>query len=145
MPAAAFADSQYRRGTGCISKTSDNEDSTPTLGHSEPSRVQNPVGPPIPDVGQTAENDTEIASAMGAKESGNIFNNHPLWPQLGHDSSELKPQSAALAGKTGPLAGHADVLTGEAAVDEVDAAAARSSGGCTHVPASADGSGTITA
>jgi hypothetical protein len=98
MPAAAFADSQYLGGTALVSKTSDNDDAAPTLGYSEPSRVQNPVGPPVPEVGQTAENDTEVGTPVAGKESRNILNDAPPWPQLAQDPLELKPETAALAG-----------------------------------------------
>jgi hypothetical protein len=64
MPAAAFADSQYLRGTEWVSKTSDNEHATTTLGDSEPTRVQNPVRPPIPEFGQTPENNTDVFPAV---------------------------------------------------------------------------------
>jgi hypothetical protein len=98
MPAAALADTQNLGGTGARSSTADKVDSTTTLGRSEPARVQNPVGPPIPEVGQTPENDTEVASSVGVEQSWNILNDDPSWPQFGHNPSEFKPETAALAG-----------------------------------------------
>ena len=98
MPAAALADSQYRLGTGLASKTADNEHATATLGHSEPPRVQNAVRPPVPELAQAHENAGKVPSVVGGKQSGNILNDAPSWPQLGQDALELKPQTAALAG-----------------------------------------------
>ena len=62
-----------------------------------------------------------------AKQSGNIFNDAPLWPQLAQDPLEFKPETAAFAPKTGPVAGHAEVLAGESAVDEVNIATGETS------------------
>lgn len=120
MPAAAFADSQYLRGTGCVSKTSDNEDATATLGDSEESRVQYSPGDAIPELPQAQKYSREVSSVVGGKESGNILNDRPSWPQFGQHPLELKPETAALAPKTGPLAGHTEILAGEAAVDEIN-------------------------
>src|SRR5690554_3848281 len=47
MPLAAFGLKENRGGHG-PSKMADNEDATAPLGDSEPARVKNPVGPPIP-------------------------------------------------------------------------------------------------
>jgi hypothetical protein len=66
MPAAAFADSQYRRGTGAVCKTADNEDAAPSLGDSEVARVQNPPGHAIPEVDQPPEYDTEVGARLGS-------------------------------------------------------------------------------
>jgi hypothetical protein len=55
MPAAAFADSQYLRGTARVSKTADNEDATAPLGDSEVTRVQNSPRDTIPEVIQPPE------------------------------------------------------------------------------------------
>jgi hypothetical protein len=63
MPAAALADSQYLRGTGCVSKTADKEDAPPPLGNSEPAAVQYPPGHAIPALDQAVEDDAEIASS----------------------------------------------------------------------------------
>ena len=100
MPAAALADSQYLRGTRRVSKTADNEDATAPLGDSEVTRVQNPPGHAIPEVDQPPQYDTEVGAWRGSagKQSGNIFNDHPAWPQDGHDPFEFKPETAALAG-----------------------------------------------
>jgi hypothetical protein len=64
MPAAAFADSQYLRGTARVSKTADNEHPTTTLGDSEVTRVQNPPGHTKPDVDQPPQYDTEVGARL---------------------------------------------------------------------------------
>jgi hypothetical protein len=100
IPAAAFADSQYLRGTARVSKTADNEDTAATLGDSEPARVQNPPGHAVPEVDQPPEYATEVGAWSGSagKQSGNILNDHPAWPQLAQHPLELMPETAALAG-----------------------------------------------
>jgi hypothetical protein len=120
MPAAALADSQYRRGTGRVSKTADNEDTTASLGDSEPARVQYAVGPPVPELAQPPEDGRHVPSSVRAKQSGNILNKRPSWPHLGQYPLELKPETAALAPKTGPRSGHAEVLARESSVDEIN-------------------------
>jgi hypothetical protein len=59
MPLQAFADSEYLGGSGPVSKTSDNEDTSPALRdgsgpspHSHVLSVQHSVGPPIPELAQ---------------------------------------------------------------------------------------------
>src|SRR5262249_48755830 len=64
MPAAAFADSQYLRGTARVSRTADNEHATASLGDSEPSRVQNSVGPPIPELPQSQQEVSEVSATI---------------------------------------------------------------------------------
>jgi len=56
------------------SKMSDNVDSTASLGNAEVLRVQNPVGPPVAEVGQRPENDSEVPSLIRGEESGDILN-----------------------------------------------------------------------
>src|SRR5215471_1184860 len=119
IPAAAFADSQYLRGTLRVSKTADNEHAPAPLGDSEESRVQYAPGDAIPELRQPQKYSMEVASVVGAKESGNILDECPGWPQLGQYPLEFKPQTAALTPKTGPSTGHADVLAGEPTVDEI--------------------------
>jgi hypothetical protein len=45
----AVALKKYRRGTGPVSKTSDNEDATAALGNSEVLSVKSPVGIAVPE------------------------------------------------------------------------------------------------
>jgi hypothetical protein len=66
MPAAAFADSQYRRGTARVSKTADNEHATATLGDSEPARIDNSPGDTVPEVCQVSEDVAKIATRMAS-------------------------------------------------------------------------------
>jgi hypothetical protein len=57
---------KYRRGTGRVSKTSDNEHTTASLGHSEELSVKHPVGPPIPEVGQGSEDRCHVCAWVAA-------------------------------------------------------------------------------
>jgi len=120
------ADSQYRLGTRRVSKTADKKDAPPPLGNSEPARIQNAPRDTVPESIQVHEDLSEIRAMVAAKESGNILNADPSWPQQLHDPGELKPERAALAPKTRPSTGHADVLAREAAVDEVNTIGAAS-------------------
>lgn len=113
IPAAAFADSQYRGGGGEVSRTSDNEHSAAPLGDSEISSVQSSPCDAVPEFVQSVEDDGEVASLIRGEKPGNILDDDPPGPKLASDSMELKPETATLAGKTGPSAGHADVLAGE--------------------------------
>jgi hypothetical protein len=67
MPAAAFADSQYLRGTLRVSKTADNEDATTTLGRSEPARIDSSPRDTVPELIQVHEYPEEIVSLTDAK------------------------------------------------------------------------------
>ncbi len=65
MPAAAFGLKKYLRRCGPVSKTSDNDDTTALLGHSEVLSVQNSVGDPIPESSQRPEDGTHCPSVDG--------------------------------------------------------------------------------
>ena len=73
MLAAALAESEYLLGTSA-SRTCDNEHATASLGDTEVLTIQNPVGPPVAEVGQRPENDSEIPSRIRGEESGDILN-----------------------------------------------------------------------
>ena len=78
MPAHAFVESEYARGTLCVaSRMADNEDATTTLGDSEEARVENPVRDPIPEVCQTPEEGTKIPSSSRRQDTGDIFPDDP--------------------------------------------------------------------
>jgi hypothetical protein len=64
MPLQAVALKQNRCGTAEVSKISDNEDATAALWNSKVLSVQDPVGPPIPELLQRPENGTKIPSAV---------------------------------------------------------------------------------
>jgi hypothetical protein len=67
MPAAALADSQYLRSTGCVSKTSDNEDTTATLGDSEEPCIDTTPRDTVPEFIQVHEYPEEIDSFIDTK------------------------------------------------------------------------------
>jgi len=64
IPAQALALKKYRRGTAPVSKMSDNEDATASLGHSEELSVQHSPGATIPEFRQRPEDGAKIPSAV---------------------------------------------------------------------------------
>jgi hypothetical protein len=64
IPAHAFGLKKNRGGNVPTSKTCDNEDSTTALGNSEVLSVQDPVGPPIPELFQRPEEGTKVPSSV---------------------------------------------------------------------------------
>ena len=60
MPAQAFPLKKYRRGTPPVSKMSDNEDATASLGHSEELSVQHSPGATIPEFRQRPDDGTKV-------------------------------------------------------------------------------------
>ena len=98
MPAAARADSQYLRGTDRVSKTSDNDRTTTTLGDSEEACVVTTPRDTVPEFIQVHEYPEEIEPSIDAKKSGNILPDEPSWPQLAQHPSGLMPQTAAFIG-----------------------------------------------
>jgi hypothetical protein len=64
IPRQAVELSQYRRGSSPVSKISDNEDATPSLGYSEKLSVQNSVGDPIPAFDQHPEEGSKRPSVV---------------------------------------------------------------------------------
>lgn len=64
MPEQALALKKYRCGTSPISKMSDNEHTSASLGHSEELSVKNAVCEPIPEFCQAAEEGSKIPSLV---------------------------------------------------------------------------------
>jgi hypothetical protein len=64
MPLQAVALKKYRCGTAPVSKTSDNEHTAASLGHSEVLSVENPVGEPIPELAQHPEEGTKVCASV---------------------------------------------------------------------------------
>src|SRR5579872_6423491 len=62
IPRQAVALKKNRCGISPVSKMSDNEDTTASLGYSKVSSVQNPVGPPVPELSQRPEEGTKVPS-----------------------------------------------------------------------------------
>ena len=85
MPLQALALKKYRCGTAPVSKMSDKEHTPPSLWdgpfiavHSHILRIENPVGPPIPELPQSPDEGSKIPSAVTRQYSGHILPNHPL-------------------------------------------------------------------
>jgi hypothetical protein len=64
IPRQAVPLKKYRCGNSPVSKISDNEDATPSLGYSEKLSVQNSVGDPIPAFDQHPEEDSKRPSVV---------------------------------------------------------------------------------
>ena len=65
IPAHALGESEYlERCSPVVSKTSDNEHTTATLGDSELRSVQNPVADPVPAFDQRPEDGSKIPSSV---------------------------------------------------------------------------------
>jgi hypothetical protein len=65
IPDAAFGLKKYLCGTSPVSMTSNNIDSLARLGDSEVATIKNSPSDAIPEVGQRANNDSEVSSAVG--------------------------------------------------------------------------------
>jgi hypothetical protein len=86
IPAHAFGLKKNRCGTAEVStSTSDNEDTLPSLGdgtrvavHSGVLSVQDPVGPPIPEVFQPPEEGSKRPSSVLRQDTGDVFPDDPL-------------------------------------------------------------------
>lgn len=77
MPRHAVALKKYRCGTSPVSKTSDNEHTAASLGHSEELSVQNPVGEPIPELAQHPEEGSKVPSFVAGQDAGDVLPNQP--------------------------------------------------------------------
>ena len=73
MPRQAVALKKYRCGTSPVSKTSDNEHTAASLGHSEELSVQNSVGEPIPELAQEPEEGAKVPSSVAGQDAGDVF------------------------------------------------------------------------
>jgi hypothetical protein len=124
IPAAALRLKKYLGATLSSSTSAKDENSAPSLGHSEVSAVQDSPGEVVkPELGQRRENDGKIPSALGGKESGYVLNEDipsGLY-KLICDPRELKEETAAGSIESGSFAGDAEVLTGEPSAEEINA------------------------
>lgn len=80
MPRQAVALKKYRGGRPTVSKISDNEDATASLGNSKVLSVKNSVGEPIPEFAQHAEEGSKIPSSVAGQDAGHVLPNQPLGP-----------------------------------------------------------------
>jgi hypothetical protein len=80
MPAQAFALKKYRCGTSPVSKISDNEDTTASLGNSEVLSVQHSVGPPVPEFFQPSEDGRKVPPFVRRQDTRDVFPHDPTGP-----------------------------------------------------------------
>jgi hypothetical protein len=94
IPAQAFALKKYRCGTPPVSKMSDNEDTTASLGHSEELSVQHSPGTAIPEFRQRPEDCAKIPSTVRRQDAGDVFPDNPPRPQSASKAGKLDGQLA---------------------------------------------------
>ncbi len=94
MPRQAVLVKKYRCGTSPASKTSDNEDATPSLGYSKMLSVKYSVGDPIPAVDQHPEEGSKRPSSVDRQNSGDVLPHHPYGPESISKSSKLDGEVA---------------------------------------------------
>jgi len=92
IPAQALALKKYRCGTAPVSKMSDNEDATASLGHSEELSVQHSPGATIPEFRQRPEDGAKIPSAVRRQNTGDVFPDDPTGPKAASKSAKLDGQ-----------------------------------------------------
>jgi hypothetical protein len=94
--AQARALKKNRCGTSPVSKISDNEDATASLGHSEILSVKHSVGEPIPAFDHAPEEGTKVPSSVARQDSGHVLPNDPAGAKAISQSQKRKGQVAAL-------------------------------------------------
>jgi hypothetical protein len=100
------------------SATSDNEDTTASLCHSEVLSVKNPVRPPIPEFGQAPDDGNEVSPSVTVENSGDVFEENPTGSDRSNDTMEFEPQSAPASSQAATLSSHGHVLTRDAAANK---------------------------
>jgi hypothetical protein len=100
MPAQARALKKNRSGTSPVSKISDNEDTTTTLGHSKILSVKHSVGEPIPAFDHAPEEGTKVPSSVARQNSGDILPHDPAGAKAISQSHKRKGQVAALVSQS---------------------------------------------
>jgi hypothetical protein len=105
---------------------SDHEDSLASLGRSEVSPVNHPVGPPIPEVFQTTDDRCHVSSVVGSEKPGRVLDDHPAGLEVGDEPLVLTDESGELVEVSGPGAGETrsvgcsdgGVLAGESSAED---------------------------
>jgi hypothetical protein len=120
IPAQARGVKKYCCGTTPVSKISDKEDATPSLGHSVIFRVQDPVGPPVPEFCQRPEDGAKRPSSGLTEDPGYIFPEDPLRPKSVSKSHELQAEVATVTIQSFSETGDAEVLARGASDQEID-------------------------
>jgi hypothetical protein len=120
MPEHALGLKKYLGGTGSVSKTADNEDTTASLGHSEVLSVQHSVGEPVPEFRQRPEHGAHVPSAFRRQEAGDVLDDGPRRLELVDDACELVEEARPRAVEAGSPTCDAEVLAGESSTEEID-------------------------
>jgi hypothetical protein len=94
IPAQAFALKKYRCCTSPVSKMSDNEDATASLGHSEELSVQHSPGGTIPEFRQRPDDGAKVPPAIRGQYAGDVFPDDPPRPQSASKAAKLDGQVA---------------------------------------------------
>jgi hypothetical protein len=81
MPLQAVALKKYRCGRPPVSKISDNEHASASLGNSKVLSVKHSVGEPVPEFDQPSEYGTKIPSSIGRQDAGDVLPHHPAGPE----------------------------------------------------------------
>jgi hypothetical protein len=124
MPAQAFALKKYRCGTPPVSKMSDNEDATASLGHSKELSVQHSPGATIPEFRQRPDDGAEVPPAVRGQNTGDVFPDDPPRPQSASKLAKLDGQVATRILQAATSAGEGEGLAGSSSGQKVDWTAA---------------------
>jgi hypothetical protein len=100
MPAQAFGLKKNRGGNVPTSKTCDNEDATTALGYSEVLSVQDPVGPPIPELFQLPQEGTEVPSSVRRQDARDILPDDPAGTEFVSESKKGEGEVASGVGES---------------------------------------------
>ena len=120
MPAQAFALKKYRCGTPPVSKMSDNEDATASLGHSEELSVQHSPGATIPEFRQRPDDGAEVPPAVRGQNTGDVFPDDPARPQSASKPAKLDGQVATRILQAATSSGEGEGLAGSSSGQNVD-------------------------
>ena len=120
MPAQAFGLKKNRGGNVPTSKTCDNEDATTALGYSEVLSVQDPVGPPIPELFQRPEEGTKVPSSSRRQDARDIFPDDPAGTEFVSESKKDEGEVAAGVGESFAQAGDGEGLARSSSDQKVD-------------------------
>gem|GEM_PF-5846851 len=94
IPRQAVALKKYRCGSSPVSKTSDNEHTTASLGYSKELSVKNSVGEPIPEFAQHPEEGSKILTLVARQDTGDVLPYQPLGAVLCSNGTKGKHEVA---------------------------------------------------
>ena len=111
---------------GVASKTGDQEEAAAALGDSEILSIKHPSASQITAFGKGPDHVFKVSAIVDSEQPRDVFNDHPLRPELPDDAHPFPEEAAALSGEAGAspvaagVAHDADVLAGEAEGDAID-------------------------